>query len=441
MMEKEIKSVDFGRRDFIKGIGAIGGSGMLLSAFPWLQSCTAEEKKEIAGEKVRLGVIGTGSRGQYHLNNLLQIPHVEVVALCDNYPPHLKEAAAIYPKARTFDDYRKLLEQKDIQAVLIATPLYEHAHITIDGLAAGKHVFCEKSMARTPQECLDMYNAFKQSGKVMFIGQQRLYDPKYIRAMGMIHSGLIGDVGGIRAYWFRNNDWRRPVSNPELERKINWRLYEAYSGGLMTELATHQLQVGNWALKMIPESVMGYGDIVFWKDGREVYDNVSLIYRYPNGVKMNYESIISNKFYGLEEEILGHKGTMEPEKGKYYFEETKPAPGIMQLINHIEHNVFDNVSFAGPSWVPETASQNKGEFIVDNAVSHDGASSVGAVGDGSVELLTAFCEAVITGKQAVNLVEEAYYSSVLALLGLQAMKEQRMIQFPDEYKIPYLNFA
>lgn len=440
-MEKEINSVNFGRRDFIKGIGAIGGSGMLLTAFPWLQSCTAEEKIEIAKEKVRLGVIGTGSRGQYHLNNMLRIPNVEVVALCDNYAPHLKDASAIYPKAKIFDDYHKLLDQKEIQAVLIATPLNEHAHITIDGLAAGKHVFCEKSMARTPEECLAMYNAFKQSGKVLFIGQQRLYDAKYIRAMEMIHSGLIGDLGGIRAYWFRNNDWRRPVSKAELERKINWRLYEEYSGGLMTELATHQLQVGNWAMKMIPDSVMGSGDIVFWKDGREVYDNVSLIYRYPNGVKMNYESIISNKFYGLEEEILGHKGTMELEKGKYYLEDVKPAPGIMQLINQIEHNVFDNVSFAGPSWVPETASRNKGEFIVNNATLHDGASSVGAVGDGSVELLTAFCEAAVTGRQAMNLVEEAYYSSVLALLGLQAMKEQRTIQFPDEYKIPYLNFA
>lgn len=440
-MKNDENSVNLGRRDFFKELGVIGGSGMLLSSFPWLQSCSPDEKVQVAKEKVRLAVIGTGSRGQYHLSNLKAIPYAEVVALCDNYPPHLKDAAAMYPGAKTYEDYRKVLENKDVQAVLIATPLYEHAHITIDALQAGKHVFCEKSMSITPQSCLDMYNAFKQSGHVLFIGQQRLYDPKYIRAMEMIHSGMIGDIVSIRAYWFRNNDWRRPVSSPDLEKKINWRLYKEFSGGLMTELATHQLQVGNWALKMIPESVAGFGDIVFWKDGRNVYDNVSLIYRYPNGVKMTYESVISNKFYGLEEEILGHKGTMEPEKGKYYFEDVKPAPGIMQLINQIEHKVFDNVSFAGPSWVPETASINKGELIVENMTHHDGASSVGASGDGSVELLTAFCEAAITGKQAPNLVEEAYYSSVLALLGLQSMEEGRVIQFPDEYKIPYLNFG
>lgn len=440
-MKNEESSVNLSRRGFFKDLGAIGGGSMLLSAFPWLQACSAEEKQQISKEKVRLAVIGTGSRGQYHLNNLRSIPQAEVVALCDNYAPHLKEASAIFPAAKTYEDYRQVLDQKDIQAVLIAVPLYEHARLTIDALQAGKHTFCEKSMSTTPQGCLDMFNAFKQSGKVMFIGQQRLYDPKYIRAMEMIHSGLIGDIGAIRAYWFRNNDWRRPVSSPDLEKKINWRLYKEFSGGLMTELATHQLQVGNWALKMIPESVTGYGDIVFWKDGREVYDNVSLIYRYPNGVKMNYESVISNKFFGLEEEILGNKGTMEPEKNRYFFEEAKPAPGILQLVNQIEHKVFDNVSFAGPSWVPETASINKGEMILDNMVSHDGASSVGAAGDGSVELVTAFCEAAITGKPAPRLVEEAYYSSVLALLGLQAMDEQRVIHFPDEYKIPYLNFA
>lgn len=86
----------------------------------------------------------------------------------------------------------------------------------------------------------------------------------------------------------------------------------------MTELATHQLQIGTWALKSIPDYIMGSGDITFWKDGREVYDNVNVIYHYPNGVKMTFESIISNKKYGMDEQILGHKGTLELAKGKYF---------------------------------------------------------------------------------------------------------------------------
>ena len=176
-MSNEDISAGLSRRDFFKNIGMIGGGGLLLSSFPWLQSCSADDKKRVAKEKVRIGFIGTGSRGQYHLNNMKEIPNADVVALCDNYEPNLKAASAIYPKAKTFDDYRRVLEMPEVQAVMIAVPLYEHARLTIDALQAGKHVFCEKSMATTPQGCLDMYNAFKQSGKVMFIGQNACMTP------------------------------------------------------------------------------------------------------------------------------------------------------------------------------------------------------------------------------------------------------------------------
>ena len=430
-MTGELDFGNFNRRDFFKTLG----SSSVIAMFPWLQSCTKEVSAAVSGEKVRIGLIGTGSRGMYHLNNLLNIPQAEVVALCDDYEPHLKQAAALYPKAKLFDDYCKLLEDKDVHAVIIATPLGEHEHMALDTLSEGKHLFCEKSMALTLQGCRKIYDAYIKSGKVLYIGQQRLFDPKYIRAMDMIHSGMIGTITGMRAYWYRNNDWRRPVPTPDVERRINWRLYRSSSAGLVTELAAHQLQVGDWALGLRPESVMGYGDIVYWKDGREVFDNISLIYRYPNGVKMSYESVISNKFLGLEELILGDKGTMELEKGKYYFEEAKPAAGILQLINQIEHKIFDNVSFAGPSWVPETASINKGYFVLDNVRVTSGESSVGAAGDGSVELLTAFCNSAITGQPNVTLAKEAYYSSIYALLGLQAMEEKCIVNFPKEYDV------
>ena len=427
------------RRDFFKEVGAIGGSGMLISAFPWLQSCTSEVRKETAKEKVNLAVIGTGSRGQYHLFNLQKIPQANVVGLCDIYEPHLQAAKAYFPKAKGYSDYREVLDNPAIKAVVITTPLHLHAPITIAALQAGKQVFCEKAMARTPEDCYKVYQAYKASNQVLYIGMQRLFDAKYIKAMSMIHAGLIGKICGVRAYWFRNNDWRRPVPTPDLERQINWRLYKEYSAGLLTELSTHQLQIGNWAMREIPTSLMASGDLVYWKDGREVPDNISMIYHYSNGVKMNYESIISNKFLGLEEEIFGDRGTMTPEKNKYYFEEVQPAPGILQMINDIEHKMFDNVELAGPSWVPETASVNKGEFIMPHSKTTSGSSSTGAAGDGSVELMTAFCQSAITGQRAKNLVEEAYYSSVLALLAERAMDEKKIIYFPDELKIPYLN--
>ena len=78
---------------------------------------------------------------------------------------------------------------------------------------------------------------------------------------------------------------------------------------------------------------MGHGAITYWKDGREVYDNVSCLYVFDDGVKMTFDSVISNQFYGLEEQIMGNLGTVEPEKGKYYFESIPPAPGFLQMIN------------------------------------------------------------------------------------------------------------
>ncbi len=453
-MTTESKNRSISRREFFKDMGRMAGAGAVAAAaMPWLQGCSQEEKAMVASsERLGIAVIGTGGRGTFHLRILKALPYVKVVALCDLYEPHLKDGSELFPEAQLISDYRKVLEMKEVEAVIIATPLSEHEHITLDALDAGKHVFCEKSMALTCDGTLRMYNAYKKSGLVMFIGQQRLYDPVYQRGLKMIHDGVLGQVTGIRTYWFRNNNWRREIPSPELERQINWRLYDEYSAGLMTELASHQLQVGNWALGMIPEKVFGFGDIVYWKDGRDAYDNVSLVYKYSNGVKMTYESNIANKHNGLEEEILCNKGTMKMERGRYYLEETSPGSGIMQLINQTKRNLFQSVPLAGPSWTPEVAAFNVGYDIMagdkvettktanDKLAVDESVSPKAGNGDGTVQLMEAFCHAAKLGRPVEALVEEAYYSTILALLGLQSMREQRVITFPEKYKIPYLKF-
>ncbi|WP_270229928.1 Gfo/Idh/MocA family protein, partial [Parabacteroides bouchesdurhonensis] len=137
------------RRNFLKNMGAIGGSGLLLSSLPQLHLLAQEREKQVKGQKARLAIIGTGSRGMYHINHLLQIPHAEVVALCDIYQPHLDNAAKVFPKAKQYKDYNQAIADPNVDGILIATPLHMHAPISIAGLKAGKHVFCEKSMART----------------------------------------------------------------------------------------------------------------------------------------------------------------------------------------------------------------------------------------------------------------------------------------------------
>ena len=440
-MKDKDSQVDLGLRRFLKQVGCMAGGAALLSTAPWLSSCTGKKLDETKKEKARLALIGSGSRGQYHIHNLLNISSADLVVICDPYKTNLDAALALYPSAKGVDDYRKVLDDPSIDGVIIATPLHLHARITLDSLAAGKHVFCEKAMALTMDECKEVYEAYRGTDRALYYCMQRMYDEKYIKAMQMIKDGLIGDIVGMRCHWFRNADWRREVPSPDLERWINWRLYKEYSGGLMTELGSHQLEVCDWAVGKVPSQIMGMGDIVFWKDGREVYDSVNVTYRYSDGRKICYESLISNKFNGMEEQILGHAGTMDLSRGVYYLEEDNMIPGMRQLLDQVKTGVFAAVPTAGPSWRPELKSDYVPHPVLRNSVSvNSGQSMIASDNDGSDVILEAFCQSCITGEKAKDVVEEAYCATLLCLLGNKAMEERRVIDFPDEYKIPYMKF-
>jgi len=438
----EKQEVDLSLRKFIKELGCVAGGGLLLASTPWLKSCTLDKLEEIKKEKARIGVIGTGSRGQYHILNLLQIPHAEIVALCDDYDVNLQAAKGLVPKARCYSDYRELLACKDIDGVVISTPLGNHAQITLDGLSAGKHVFCEKAMALTMDQCKTVYDAYLKSDKALYYCMQRMYDEKYIRAMQMIESGTFGEVVGMRCHWFRNADWRRPVPSPELERRINWRLYKENSAGLMTELASHQLEVCTLVAHKMPTEVCGFGDIVYWKDGREVYDSCNVVYQFSDGRKINYETLISNKFNGMEEQILCKNGTVDLSKGVFYLEDDNMVFGVRKMLDQIKTGVTSAIPTAGPSWRPEIKGSYVPHAILGTqAISvNSGESMIGAGQDGSEAIISAFCQSCITGEKAENVVEEAYCATTLCLIANQAMDEHRVVTFPDEYKIPYMKF-
>ena len=119
MKDNKKEGVDLGLRQFIKSLGYVAGGTALLATTPWLTSCTPEKLKEIKHEKARIALIGTGSRGQYHIHNLKEIPHAQIVAVCDNYAPNLQQALDLCPGAKSYTDYRKLLESKDIDGVII----------------------------------------------------------------------------------------------------------------------------------------------------------------------------------------------------------------------------------------------------------------------------------------------------------------------------------
>ncbi|MFN8254344.1 MAG: Gfo/Idh/MocA family oxidoreductase [Bacteroidales bacterium] len=421
------EKIDINRRQFIGNLGTytsglvlMGGLGSLVS------SCSSDNEKETAPFKVKIGVIGTGSRGQLLLDILTGVSTAEIIAVCDNYEPNLKIGLnKTQGKAKSYSNHKEMLDKEHLDAVIIATPLYEHARIALDAFSAGLHVYCEKSMARTVEECTNMVKASESSGKVFLLGLQRQFDPTYLIAMQLIQNNFIGKLTQVRAYWHRNNNWRRLVPSPELERKINWRLYNEYSCGLMTELASHHIHIANWALNSTPIRVMGSGSINYWNDGREVFDNVNVVYEYPGGIHLNYDSLTSNKYYGAEVQIMGDKGTFELETGLFYSENPPPSPAMVQMIMGIENGLFEAINFQGTSWAAEQKDRQKPSRINPNK----------KLTDGTKELLTEFTKLVKAGKPVPELTKRAFNASVATLYGDLAMKEKRIIEIPEEHKM------
>lgn len=275
---------------------------------------------------IRVAVIGTGGRGSDLIRALTTIDDAVIVGVCDDYLPHLEQGAKYAgPQAKTFSDYRKLLDELKPQAVVIAVPLYLHYKVATDCLSAGCDVFLEKTMCYTVDEAKKLAAQVASTKRVFQVGLQRRANAIYKQAQAMVAAGMIGQVVSIKAQWHRNNSWRRPIPVPKsdanwlkLEKKLNWRLYKAYSAGLMAELGSHQMDVANWFLGTHPKRVFAAGGIEYFRDGREVYDNISCLYEYElkdakgqsYTVRANYTSLCNNAYEGAAELILGTKGSL-----------------------------------------------------------------------------------------------------------------------------------
>jgi len=310
---------DVTRREFLKSAASVAATSLPALAAPAILSA------QNAGNPLRYGFIGTGTEGCNLLKFLSTIPQGLCVATCDIYPPNLKKGVeTIGTNPETYVEYRKMLERKDLDAVMIATPLNLHAQMVVDSLAAGKHVFIEKTMYFKEEEGEMIRKAMADHPQlVLQVGLQRRSSVLYQVAMEMIRKGALGKVMTVRANWDRNSNWRRPVPDPKFERLLNWRMYKEYSGGMMAELASHQIDVANWAIGAEPQSVIATGGIDYWKDGREVCDNVHAVFEYPGGQKMIWSGVMSNAHFDFGEQIMGDRGTLiiTIGKGLYYQEQ------------------------------------------------------------------------------------------------------------------------
>jgi predicted dehydrogenase len=367
---------------------------------------------------LNIGIIGVGNRGQHMMRMLLRVPGVRITGLCDVNERRFAEGRKVTgEETRVYSDHRKMLEARDIDAVLVATPLGLHADHVVAGLESGRPVYGEKSLGRTVEDCDRIREAAKKSGKCFQVGLQYTYAPWYQEALQRIRDGKIGQVTHIYAYWHRNNNWRRPVPKDSgLERLLNWRLYKQWSGGLLAELGSHQISIANTVFGTLPESVVASGGIDFWKDGREIEDNIQVTYRYPGGRVLQVSYITTNRLDGAQERIFGTGGSvvLTHTEATYYKEPADSNSAVPPEIAS-SHKLI-----TGPTYSAEQPYTGRGEKPIS-----------GKAADADLLACQAFIDCIRQHRRPLADEDMGWSEGVTVALGNKALEMGQRIAFSD----------
>ena len=335
-------SQDLSRRGFV-----LTTAGAAFTAAPAVQSALG------ASDKINVAFIAAGSRGYYLMQRMYvgSKDLVQTVAVCDAYTGNLargvdriKTMGGNTPKS--YSDYREVLADPSVDAVVIATPEHLHHSMTLAAIKARKHAYVEKPIAHTIEEGAEVVKAAQGYDRIIQVGTQNRSNPLYQKAKEMVASGMIGDVHYVRAFWYRNFpaassagvvpaawryvipddasektcDWAKflgPATKRPFDKRryFQWRNYWDYSGGISTDLLVHQTDISNYVLgKAVPVSCMSTGGILVWGppgDDREAPDTLSAIYKYSDKFHLNYSCFFGNDQYGYGEQFMGYEGTIE----------------------------------------------------------------------------------------------------------------------------------
>lgn len=315
------------RRDFAKTAAAAGVS-------------TALSSKRVLGanDRVRLGFIGLGNRGDQVLDAFLEHKDAEILAICDIYSPYLDFAAKkIGTNPKPYHDYRQLLERTDLDAVVISTPDHWHALQTVHACQAGKDVYVEKPLSLCVEEGRKMVEAVRRYKRVSQVGLMRRSTPFCREAAEFIRKGGIGKVTAARAFHIQN-EWPKGIGNPaneETPKEIDWeswlgpapkvaynknrtfyrfRWFYDYSGGQLTNFGVHYLDMIHWAIGQdAPLAVTAIGGKFAVTDNREVPDTLEVLWQYPDNTLVTFSQFNTNASpasRGGEIEFRGTKGTL-----------------------------------------------------------------------------------------------------------------------------------
>jgi predicted dehydrogenase len=298
----------FSRREFVEAVGIAAGSAAILTS--------GASAAVAANDKIRVGLIGAGNRGRDVLNTFLTHPEVDCVALADVDDKHAAEVAEIVEKKRghkpsTTRDYRELLDNKDVDAVIIGTPDHWHALPAIHAVLAGKDVYVEKPVGHNVAEGQAMIRAARKTNKIMAVGTQQRSSTHFQQAVEIVKSGELGKVFWVQTWNFENispEGIGRPADTnppphvdydrwlgPAPSRAFNpnrfhllFRWFFDYAGGMMSDWGVHLNDIVLWALDAkAPQAVTATGGIVTTDDNRDTPDTLQVVYEFP-GCTLTY---------------------------------------------------------------------------------------------------------------------------------------------------------
>jgi len=321
------------RREFI-GATAVAGAGLLLNGCKSDSEQKAAPVKSSSLSTIHIALIGYGEEGKVLLESLLNIEGVRVVALCDIWDYHRNEGERYLEKlgnqVRAYENYEDLLaKEKDLQAVVIATPDFCHAPMTNTSLKAGLHVYCEKMMSNTIDGARSMVKTMNETGKLLQIGHQRRSNPRYLFTLNRLlrEAKFCGRLTAAQGQWNRavkeDFGWPKKYEMPasllakygykDMRQFRNWRWFKGLGGGPLSDLGAHQIDIFNWWLGS-PKSVIASGGLDYYKN-HDWYDNAMVIYEYPlpQGVAraMYQVQTTTSAGGGYFEMFMGDEGTIK----------------------------------------------------------------------------------------------------------------------------------
>ena len=315
-------SIDTNRRNFLKG-AAVGAAFMPSFNILHAEEATIGPKDD----QINVALIGFGAEARVLSASLVRIPGVRVRCVCDIWKFQQQQAKSFFKNygmpITTYEDYREMLdkEDKNIDAVVVATPDWMHCEHTCYCLRKGKHVYCEKEMSNKLEQAAEMCRVQQETGKLLQIGHQRRSNPRYRHCFENIVPNMLGRVTTAYAQWNRTLApffaVKRPPKQEILtkygyenpEQYLNWRWFYKYGGGSMVDLGSHQIDLFIWAWGVPPSSVTAIGGKDAFTPRRQAYDRVMCLYEFqmPDGTKNEayYQVISSNARGGFYEQFMG----------------------------------------------------------------------------------------------------------------------------------------